>query len=171
MSDSPAGVLLAPKNSHVKKNVLVKFLQGVADNLKLRKWRHAVSNCKPCGDGGRQCGRGHLLERLSVSLVVRRIRFRLCKASKLDTYDVPEYDDPKSAHGPPAEQTRRSPKADDVRTDPRLIRVAWESADDCDSRTITPVRIVIELDTGNHPIDELSFEGAERLRFRDKPVW
>ena len=127
--------------------------------MKWRKWRHVVSNCKPCGDGGRQCGRGHLLERLSVSLVVC-IAFAFGCASKLDTYDVPEYDDPKSAHGPPAEQTRRSPKADDVRTDPRLIRVAWESADDCDPRTITPVRIVIELDTGNHPIDELSFEGA-----------
>ncbi|MGC6417962.1 MAG: hypothetical protein ACON3Z_12640 [Bradymonadia bacterium] len=81
-------------------------------------------------------------------------------ASKLDTYDMPEYNDPKSAHGPPGEQTQRAPKADDTRTDPRLIRVAWESADNCDPRTITPVRIVIELDTGNHPIDELEFEGV-----------
>ena len=105
-------------------------------------------------------GQGILLgTALGIVGVVYLALFRL-RVEKLDTYDMPEYNDPKSAHGPPGEQTQRAPKADDTRTDPRLIRVAWESADNCDPRTITPVRIVIELDTGNHPIDELEFEGV-----------
>ncbi len=81
-------------------------------------------------------------------------------SSDLDEGDIPDYRDPKSEFGPPTATPRNTPKADDAAAPPKIVRVRWQSADDCRTDTISPVQFAIELDDANEQSTELIFDGA-----------
>ncbi|MEE2757430.1 MAG: hypothetical protein VYA30_12315 [Myxococcota bacterium] len=81
-------------------------------------------------------------------------------SSELDDSNIPDYRDPKSEFGPPVMMTQDAPKGDAPNTPPKIVRVRWQSAEDCSTDTISPVQFAIEVDGASDQATELIFDGA-----------